>query len=170
MPWFLPRSTGCLCFCVAVRPPALTPWKTRTFRVGLPFCRRAGDPGERFARAVTTVWLRARCSMRCLLAKNEQISLDAYHGMTCGAVTGFTRMAGSLSQRRSQAGRPFISWACSVEGPEDGAVHRASRARAGQFSPARSWPVCCPEDLQSEVPCPINNEWLLTQRLFFPAH
>ncbi len=106
----------------------------------------------------------ARMVFDVLLAKNEKISLDAYHGMTCGAVTGSP--GGRLTfEEATQASRhPFLG----LFGGGPRLVRSALQVSTG-------WPILAStihagvlsEDLQTEVPCPIGSEWLLTQRLFF---
>ena len=109
-----------------------------------------------------------RCAARqvfdVLLAKNEQISLDAYHGMTCGAVTG------------SPNGRlTFLGAAQAARHPFLGLFGGGPRMVRSALQVSTGWPILAStifagvisEDLQGEVPCPMNSEWLLTQRLFF---
>ena len=108
--------------------------------------------------------LAARTVFDILLAKQEKISLDAYHGMTCGAVTGSPGGRLTFEEATQAAHHPFLG----LFGGGPRLVRSALQVSTG-------WPILAStihagvlsEDLQSEVPCPIKNEWLLTQRLFF---
>ena len=109
-----------------------------------------------------------RCAARkvfdVLLARNEQISLDAYHGMTCGAVTGSPNGRLTFAEAAQAARHSFLG----LFGGGPKMVRSALQVSTG-------WPILAStifagvlsEDLQAEVPCPMNSEWLLTQRLFF---
>lgn len=109
-----------------------------------------------------------RCAARkvfeVLLARNEQISLDAYHGMTCGAVTGSPNGRLTFAEAAQAARHSFLG----LFGGGPKMVRSALQVSTG-------WPILAStifagvlsEDLQAEVPCPMNGEWLLTQRLFF---
>ncbi len=109
-----------------------------------------------------------RCAARqvfdILLSRKEQISLDAYHGMTCGAVTG------------SPAGRlTFAEAIQATQHPFLGLFGGGPKMVRSSIQVSTGWPILAStiqagvvsEDLQGEVPCPIGSEWLLTQRLFF---
>lgn len=109
-----------------------------------------------------------RCAARkvfeVLLAKNEQISLDAYHGMTCGAVTGSPNGRLSFAEAAQAARHSFLG----LFGGGPKMVRSALQVSTG-------WPILAStvfagvlsDDLQSEIPCPMHSEWLLTQRLYF---
>ena len=106
----------------------------------------------------------ARTLFDALLARGEQISLDAYHGMTCGAVTGSPSGRLTFEESVQASGHPFLG----LFGGGPRLVRSALQVSTG-------WPILAStiqagvlsEDLQPEVPCPLGNEWLLTQRLFF---
>ena len=106
----------------------------------------------------------ARKVFDVLLARNEQISLDAYHGMTCGAVTGSPNGRLTFAEAAQAARHSFLG----LFGGGPKMVRSALQVSTG-------WPILAStifagvlsEDLQAEVPCPMNSEWLLTQRLFF---
>ncbi|MBE7156970.1 MAG: type IV CRISPR-associated protein Csf2 [Rhodospirillales bacterium] len=109
-----------------------------------------------------------RCAARkvfdVLVGKNEQISLDAYHGMTCGAVTGSPNGRLSFVEAAQATRHPFLG----LFGGGPKMVRSALQVSTG-------WPILAStifagvvsEELQAEVPCPAHSEWLLTQRLFF---
>ena len=109
-----------------------------------------------------------RCAARkvfeVLLAKNEQISLDAYHGMTCGAVTGSPGGRLTFAEATQATRHPFL-----------GLFGGGPKMVRSSLQVGTGWPILAStisagilsEDLQAEVPCPANSEWLLTQRLFF---
>ncbi len=106
----------------------------------------------------------ARAVFDALLTRGEQISLDAYHGMTCGAVTGSPGGRLTFEESVLASGHPFLG----LFGGGPRLVRSALQVSTG-------WPILAStiqagvlsEDLQLEVPCPLGSEWLLTQRLFF---
>ena len=108
--------------------------------------------------------LAARMVFDALLARDEKISLDAYHGMTCGAVTGSPGGRLTFEEAIQASHHPFLG----LFGGGPRLVRSALQVSTG-------WPILAstiqagvlPEDLRPEVPCPLGSEWLLTQRLFF---
>lgn len=106
----------------------------------------------------------ARSVFDALLVRGEQISLDAYHGMTCGAVTGSPGGRLTFEESIQASGHPFLG----LFGGGPRLVRSALQVSTG-------WPILAStiqagvlsEDLQPDVPCPLGSEWLLTQRLFF---
>ena len=125
--------------------------------------RCAGDPCQRSARAAAADGGPRRVH-DALLTRGEQISLDAYHGMTCGAVTGSPGRQTHLRGIRPGE-RPSVP----------GAFRWRPRLVRSALQVSTGWPILAStiqagvlsEDLQLEVPCPLGSEWLLTQRLFF---
>ena len=108
--------------------------------------------------------LAARTVFDVLLARGEKISLDAYHGMTCGAVTGSPGGRLTFEEASQASCHPFLG----LFGGGPRLVRSALQVSTG-------WPILAstiqagvlPEELRADVPCPLDSEWLLTQRLFF---